>query len=150
MLGRVYKVEALYSNEISPTNLTEFTNKIFSAVYIKKKGEGKPFAFFTDDIGKCIINKKLYLSLMLLICKQSEEITVKKTNEKILIKSKITDFSYIEKEVKKINAIYLLELKTNLIYIVLTPHKTNKRQVKNEKDWCDITNPLSIINCYFV
>lgn len=148
MLSKIYKAEALNSNELVPTNLTEFTNKILTAVYVKKKEKGKVFTFFTEDIGKCIINKKLYLSLILLLCKQSDKITIKKTGEKILIRSKINKAFHIEKEVKKLNGLYLGELKTNLVCIALTPHKTNKRQVKYEKDWLQITNPLSMINCY--
>lgn len=148
MLSKIYKAEALNSNETIPTNLTEFTNKIFSAVYIKKKEKGEDFKFSTEDIGKCIINQKLYLSLILLLSKQTNKITFKKMDEKILISSKIRNIFYIKKEIEKLNAIYFLELKTNLICIVLTPHKTNKRQVKSEKDWLQITNPLSMINCY--
>ena len=148
MLSRIYKLDALKSNEIVPTNLTDFTNKIFTAVYIKKKESGKVFDFFTEDIGKCIINRKLYLSLILLLSKQTDKITVKKIGGKILIRSKINNIYHIEKEVKRLNGLYFREFKTNLICIVLTPHKTNKRQAKSEKDWLQITNPLSMINCY--
>lgn len=148
ILMLIFKAEAINSSEIYPMDLTDFSRKILSSVFIKKTEQDKLFNFSVDDVGGCVINPKLYLSLLLLLSRESDGIFIKLIGNKILIKSNKKTSLFINNEIKKISGVYLKEIKTDSVCIVFTPHRTDKDIMEIKKDWYDLTNPLSVINCY--
>ncbi len=148
MAMNIYKSESLFYNDRLPTDLKSFSSQILSAVYIKKLEQGKGFSYIIENMGDYIINQKLYLSLLLLLSRTSQKITIKNINEKIFIKAENCRFFECEKEIRKLGGIFLKEIKKGNICVILTASKTDKKVIENKKDWCEITNPLSVINCY--
>ncbi len=148
MMMRIYKSESLFCDEIMPTDLKELSASVLRSAHIKKCEQGKRFSYSVGDIGDCIINPKLYISLLLLLCRGSEEIAIENISGKVVIKARKYRSCECEKEVMKLGGIFLKEIKSGDALVVLSPYKTDKRVVENKKDWLELTNPLSIINCY--
>ena len=144
----IHKFEALISQETEPINIKSFSLEILRAVYLKLIEKNSKFSFKITDTGVFLINKKLYTSLLLSLCQNSEQIEVGLYKEKILISAFNTKFKDISKFLFHLNAKYFFERKNKSLYILITAPKTDKKPENNEKDWEYILNPLSVVNIY--
>ena len=147
-LMKIHRAEALLSNATEPINIKEFTDEILKAVFIKKTENEQSFGFRVSATGNFLINKKLYTSLLLSLCHETDRIKVDLLNEKILITASVGSFDL--NLIKAIGATHFYERKTKQLYILITAPKTNKTPTETEKDWEYILNPLSIVNIYLI
>lgn len=147
-LKKIHRIEALLSDKKEPINIKSFSLELLKAVFIKKLENNTKLRFTIDNTNTFLINKKLYTSLLLTLCKDTEKIEIKLYNEKILIKAINADTKDILNLIKKLDAIYFHEFKTKNLFILINAEKTSKIPEKYEKDWEYILNPLSVVNIY--
>ena len=147
-LMKIHRAEALFSNSTEPINIKKFTDEILKAVFIKKTESEKGFGFRVSAIGTFLINKKLYTSLLLLLCQDTDRIKIDLLNDKILITVSVESFDL--NLINAIGATHFYERKTKQLYILITAPKTNKTPTDIEKDWEYILNPLSVVNIYLI
>lgn len=145
-LMKIYKAEAIFSEATEPINIKEYTDEILKAVFIKKTESEKAFGFRVSAKDTFLINKKLYTSLLLTLCREADKIKIDLLNEKILITASVE--SYDSKLINSIGATHFYERKTKKLYILITVPKTEKTPKDTEKDWEYILNPLSVVNIY--
>lgn len=145
-LMKIHRAEALFCDNTEPINIKTFTDEILKAVFIKKTENEQGFGFRTSAIGTFLINKKLYTSLLLSLCRKTDRIKVDLLNEKILITASVENFDL--KIIKAIGGNHFFERKSKQLYILITAPKTNKTPIDCEKDWEYILNPLSVVNIY--
>ena len=147
-LMKIHRAEALLSNATEPINIKEFTDEILKAVFIKKTENEQSFGFRVSATGNFLINKKLYTSLLLSLCCETDKVKVDLLNEKILITASVESFDL--NLINAIGATHFYERKTKQLYILITAPKTNKTPKETEKDWEYILNPLSVVNIYLI
>ncbi|MBR4973095.1 MAG: hypothetical protein IKY45_01375 [Clostridia bacterium] len=148
MLMKIHRAEALYCDEVRPIDIYKFSNEILNWVFIKKTELAEKFIFSVEPFGNYIINIKAYLALLLSLSKKSSQINIKKYNNKILIKAYNADLIQNIFLIKKLGGIYFNETVNGVLYILIPATKTDKKSAKYKKDWTDLSNPLSVINCY--
>ena len=147
-LMKIHKAEALFSYEEEPANIKDFSSEILKAVFLKLKEKNKSFHFRIQKTGIFLINKKLFSSLLLCLCRNAEKIEIGTLCGKIFIKAEKTDLIELKKLLKAINAEYFFERKNRKLLIIINATKTDKKPCGNEKDWEYILNPLSVVNIY--
>ena len=145
-LMKIHKAEALFSDATEPIDIKSFADEILKSVFIKKTENQKGFGFRVSATGTFLINKKLFTSLLLCLCRDTDRIKLDLLNEKILITASVESFDL--KIINSIGAIHFFERKTKQLYILITAQKTNKTPTRTEKDWEYILNPLSAVNVY--
>ncbi len=145
-LMKIHRAEALFRETAEPIDIKSFCDEILKAVFIKKTENKKGFGFRVSAMGIFIINKKLFTSLLLSLCKDTNKIKIDLLNGKILITASVTKFDL--KIINAIGATYFFERKTKQLYILITAQKTKKAPTGTEKDWEYILNPLSVVNVY--
>lgn len=147
-LKKIHQAEALYSTAKTPIEINSFTTELLKAVFLKKLESNEKFNFNIKTNGTFLINKKLYTSFLLCICKNSHEIEILQMRGNIAI---IFDGQTPQKTKKFLNVLkgYLLkDIKSNRTLTVIPLEKTDKNPLKTEKDWEYILNPLSEVNIY--
>jgi len=147
-LMKIHKAEALFSSYPEPCNIEQLSSEVLKAVFLKHLQQNISFRFKINKTGTFIIDKKLFLSLLLTLCKFAEKIEIGITNERLFIKSNPSKKPSIKKQLKKLNARCFYETKSRTALIILAPPKTQKPPIKTEKDWEYILNPLSVVNIY--
>lgn len=145
-LMKIHKAEALFSTDIEPLDVKNFSTEILKAVFIKKSENGEKFRFKTENTGVFLINKKLFTSLLLSLCQNADNINIGLFNEKILITA--TGKSFNNTLFKAIGATCFFERKNKTLSVLISAPKTDKKPKDNEKDWEYILNPLSVVNIY--
>ncbi len=145
---KIHRAEALYFNEAEPIDIACFSNEVLKAVFIKKTELAEEFFFSSEACGNYIINIKTYLALLLSLSKKAKQINIKKYNNKIVIK--VYGANLIENVIliRKLGGIYFKETVNDILYILIPATKTDKSGAECKKDWTDLSNPLSVINCY--
>ncbi len=145
-LMKIHRAEALFCDTAEPIDIKSYTDEILKAVFIKKTENEQGFGFRISATGTFLINKKVYTSLLLSLCRETDRIKVDLLNGKILITALVEKFD--SKILKTIGATHFFERKTKQLYILITALKTNKTPSETEKDWEYILNPLSAVNIY--
>lgn len=145
---KIHKAEALFSNLCEPCNIGEYSFEVLKAVFLKRLEQNGDFRFKISQTGTFIINKKLFLSLILTLCKTTKKIEIGLAEERVFIKARQVQITDIQKYLKGINAKCFYEIKSGNALIILTLTKTQKMPTQNEKDWEYILNPLSVVNIY--
>lgn len=148
-LMKIHKAEALFTTDAEPLDVKDFSLEILKAVFLKSLENGKAFRFKTENTGVFLINKKLYTSLLLSLCRDAEKIEVGLYKEKLLVSAYRSDNNEITKLLKALNAVSFFERKTETLSVLITASKTDKKPKDSEKDWEYILNPLSVVNIYF-
>ncbi len=145
---KIHKAEALYCNEAEPIDIAGLSNDVLNAVFIKKTEIGEKFFFSAEPVGNYIINIKVFFALLLSLSKKAKQINIKKHNNEILIKAYNADLIENALLIKKLGGIYFKETVNNVLYMIIPVTKTNKMSIEYKRDWTDLSNPLSVINCY--
>ncbi len=147
-LMKIHKAEALFTTATEPLNVKDFSLEILKAVFIKKIENGISFKFKTENTGIFLINKKLYTSLLLSLCKNAQKIEVELYKERLLITAYRSGINEYKKLIKTFGADFFYERNTQTLSVLITAPKTDKKPKEHEKDWEYILNPLSVVNIY--
>ena len=145
---KIYRAEALYCNEAEPIDITVFSNEVLNSVFIKKTELAEEFFFSAQPVGNYNINIKAYYILLLSLSKKAKRIVIKDYNNEILIKAYKADLIENIILIKKLNGVYFKETVSDVLYILISATKTDKSGTQYKRDWKDLSNPLSAINCY--
>jgi len=146
LLQKIHRAEAFITDVKNPCNLKSYCSTVLSFVYIRKTELNQKFEFSISVLGNYIINKKLFLSLILTLASKSESLAIKTYKNYICIKSSHQKISETLSLIKKLDGIYFLELKTNQLNILIPAVKTEKEEIKKDQE--SFLGPLSVINFY--
>ena len=147
-MRKIMIFEAIYcQKEAVPTDITEISSKLLTAVYINSLENSKHFSFKIAANGSFMIERKLYTCLLLSLCKNSRYIKISKIKERIIIKAE-----NIKKEslciAKAMKGLILFERKTKSSLIILSPTATDKEPLPCNLDLQELYNPFSAVNVF--
>jgi len=148
-LGKIYENEAIFSASfLIPTDAEKFFLSILKPIYIKKFLQKRTPQFFCNLSGNLILNRKLVAVLIFRILQKSDFIKICEERGKILIYSKVEYDLDISKIIKKLDGVFLKEVKEKRQLIILSFDKTEKKQKDSEEEFFSLQNPLSPVNYY--
>lgn len=148
MLTKIHKAEALFSQDFEPVDIEVFSSEILNAVRYKHYKNSKKFEVKTEKVGSVILNKKLFTSLLLNLCKSSEKIEISSFAGNILMKAYRTNLQEHKKLIEALGGTYFFMHHTNTVAILISAKKTDKTPKSEIKDWEYLLNPLSVVNIY--
>lgn len=147
-LMKIHKAEAIFSVETEPIDIKEYSSEILKAAFLKLIEKNRNFRFKAKKTGVFLINKKLFASLLITLCRTSNKIEVDLYKEKILIKATTVNLMESVRLLNSLKATYFFETKTETLSVLINAPKTDKNPLENIKDWEYILNPLSVVNIY--
>ncbi len=149
MLKKIHIAEALNSTDTSPLNIKKFSSEILSSIHIKKIENDCLFRFSISVSGNFMINKKVFLALILSFSKGATFIDIKSFKSGICIRCDCLEIPGQSMLImKKLNATCFYERKKGILNLLLFPTATNKKSLITAKDRDMLHGPLSVISYY--
>ena len=143
MLKKINLAEAIYhKDELEPINIK---SEIFTL--INEPSMHKAFSVIVDINGNFLLNKKLFIILILSLLSRSGKIEIFDFLGQIVIVSKSKTNS-VKKLITSLNGYYFFEKSTNNLILVINAYRTEKEAIKTNKDWLNSSNPYSLINLF--
>ncbi len=149
-LKKIFEFESVFLyNEKLPCDVNQYVSKLLITVYSKLLEKNIHLNFTVNIKNNYIINKKLFLCLMLNVVSVSNNIKIYELHGNIAIKAKAEN-KLNQIIVNSIGAKMFYERKTNTFLIAFDAQPTAKLPLNNNNNEWDISDPFSPINLYLL
>lgn len=145
MLKIIHRTEAMLLSEILPCDIQNLSSSLLWNVYLKKE---RNFSYSVLVNHNFLINKKLFISLILSLCANSKIIYIGEFKNKILICVKCKKTSEIIPLIKRLEALCFYEIKSGSLNILISAKATEKTDLFKKRDQEIFTGPMSCVNFY--